>query len=43
MSWGWNPLELADLREELRGRFDSVLSKYPVIQTDPFASVSAIR
>jgi hypothetical protein len=40
---GWNPLELADLREELRGRFDSVLSKYPVIQTDPFASVSAIR
>lgn len=34
---GWNHFALADLREELRGMFDAQLSKYPVIQTNPFA------
>lgn len=33
---GWSALGLADLREELRGMFDRMLSPFPIIQTNPF-------
>jgi len=34
---GWNRVELADLREDLRGLFDAQLMPYPIIQTNPFS------
>ncbi|HEY0505428.1 MAG TPA: hypothetical protein VGD42_18240 [Lysobacter sp.] len=34
---GWSSLALADLREELRGELDTVLSLHPLLQTDPFS------
>ncbi len=32
----WGLLCLADLRDELRGRLNAVLARYPVIETNPF-------
>jgi len=40
---GWDPVFLAELREELRGMFDAQLLKYPVIQTNPLAGWESSR
>ncbi len=34
---GWDALDLADYREELRGVLDARLARFPIIQANPFA------